>query len=76
MKQVGIKQARQELAALITEVEAGAQVVITRNGRPVAQLVSAPLTLRKLPALDDFRRRVAGVGTAAAKLIRQDRDAR
>ena len=76
MKQIGIKQARQELAALITEVEAGAQVMITRNGRPVAQLVSAPLTLKKLPALDDFRRRVAGVGTAAAKLIRQDRDAR
>ena len=76
MKQVGIKQARQELAALITEVEAGAQVVITRNGRPVAQLVSAPLTLRKLPALDDFRSRVARVGCAAAKLIRQDRDAR
>lgn len=76
MKQVGIKQARQELAALITEVEAGAQVVITRNGRPVAQLVSVPSTVRKLPALDDFRGRVARVGTAAARLIRQDRDAR
>ena len=76
MKHVGIKQARQELPALITEVEAGAQVIITRSGRPVAQLVSAPPTLKQLPALDDFRSKIARVGTAAARLVRQDRDAR
>ena len=76
MKHVGIKQARQELPALITEVEGGAKVVITRSGRPVAQLVAAPRALKKLPALDDFRSRMARAGTAAAKLVRQDRDAR
>ena len=76
MRHVGIKQARQELPALITAVEAGAQIIITRSGRPVAQLVSVPLTLKQLPALDDFRGRVARAGTAAAKLVRQDRDAR
>ena len=76
MKHVGIKQARQELPALIKDVEAGAQVIITRSGRPVAQLVCAPPTLKPLPALDDFRSKIARVGTAAARLVRQDRDAR
>ena len=76
MKHVGIKQARQELPALITEVEAGAQVIITRSGRPVAQLVSAPRTQKILPVLDEFRGRVARIGTPSAKLVRQDRDAR
>ena len=39
MKHVSIKQAKDTLPALVREVEGGARVVITRNGKPVAEVV-------------------------------------
>ena len=38
-KQVNIYEAKTHLSRLIDEVEAGAEIVIARNGRPVARLV-------------------------------------
>ncbi|MEA3062615.1 MAG: hypothetical protein QOJ94_2396 [Sphingomonadales bacterium] len=45
MKHVSIKQAKDTLPALVREVEGGARVVITRNGKPVAEVV--PLQERR-----------------------------
>jgi prevent-host-death family protein len=39
MKHVSIKQAKDTLPALVREVESGARIVITRNGKPVAEVV-------------------------------------
>lgn len=39
MKMVPIKEAKDKLTALTREVEAGGKVVITRNGKPVAELI-------------------------------------
>jgi len=39
MKHVSIKQAKDTLPALVREVEGGARIVITRNGKPVAEVV-------------------------------------
>mgnify|MGYP002780184018 FL=1 len=39
MKQAGIRQARQNLTALLAEVRKGHEVTITDRGRPVARLV-------------------------------------
>ena len=39
MKQVSIKEAKDTLPALVRAVEAGEQVVITRNGTPVAEVI-------------------------------------
>jgi prevent-host-death family protein len=39
MKQVGIFEAKTNLSSLVEEVEKGAEVVITRHGKPVAKLV-------------------------------------
>jgi prevent-host-death family protein len=44
MKHVSVKQAKDTLPALLREVEGGARIVITRNGKPVAEVV--PLELR------------------------------
>jgi prevent-host-death family protein len=41
MKHVGIFEAKTNLSALVEEVEKGGTVVITRHGKPVAQLVRA-----------------------------------
>jgi len=45
MKHVSVKQAKETLPALLREVEGGARVVITRNGKPVAEVV--PLQPRR-----------------------------
>jgi prevent-host-death family protein len=39
MKHVSIKQAKDTFPALVREVEGGARIVITRNGKPVAEVV-------------------------------------
>jgi prevent-host-death family protein len=44
---VNIAEARNRLTGLIRAVEAGEQVVITRNGKPVAQLAPPPPERRK-----------------------------
>jgi prevent-host-death family protein len=44
VKHVGIKQARQELPNLIDRAEAGEEIVITRQRKPVAKLTPAPKT--------------------------------
>ena len=39
MKHVSIKQAKDTLPALVREAEGGARIVITRNGKPVAEVI-------------------------------------
>jgi prevent-host-death family protein len=75
MKHVGIKQARQELPGLIDRAEAGEEVIITRQGKPVAKLVAAPKTLKPLPSLNEFRSTFK-IGTPATRLLREERNAR
>jgi prevent-host-death family protein len=76
MKQVGIKQARQELPDLIDRAEAGEEIIITRQGKAVARLVAAPRAPKALPSLKDFRRGIGNAGTSAAQLVRGERDGR
>lgn len=45
---VSIAEAKNQLSQLVRAVESGEAVVITRNGRPVAQLVPAPAKRRKV----------------------------
>ncbi len=76
MKHIGIKQARQQLPDLIDRVEAGEEITISRQGRAVARLIPAPKTLKHLPALSEFRRRIGALGTPAAQLLRAEREGR
>ncbi len=39
---VSVAEAKNHLSELLRSVEEGEQVTITRNGKPVAQLVAAP----------------------------------
>jgi len=45
---VSIAEAKNRLPELIRAVEAGEEVIITRHGRPVAQIAPAPPTRRKV----------------------------
>jgi prevent-host-death family protein len=40
-KTISLREANQAFARCVREVEAGAEFIITRNGRPVARLISA-----------------------------------
>ena len=39
MRKVGAREANQHFSELLREAEAGTEVLITRNGRPVARLL-------------------------------------
>lgn len=47
MSAVNIYEAKTQLSKLIARVEAGEEIVISRNGRPAARLV--PVTTRSAP---------------------------
>ena len=58
MKTVSIRDAKNRLLQLAREVEQGETIVVTRNGRPVFDLVphQPPKGLR-LEAVDEFKRK-------------------
>jgi prevent-host-death family protein len=74
MKYVGIKQARARFPELVRRAEAGEEIVITRDGKAVARLVSAPRATTPLPSLREFRRSLGRDGTSSFQLIREERD--
>lgn len=76
MKHFGIKETRQQLPDLIDRVEAGEEIVITRQGRPVARLVPAPGQRKFLPPLAEFRKRMGNLGTPSDRLVREERNER
>lgn len=49
MKQVNIHEAKTHLSRLLQEVEEGEEIVIGRNGRPIARLVPFSRTGRRQP---------------------------
>jgi len=53
MAQVNVHEAKTQLSRLLARVEAGEEVVIARDGKPVARLVPvAPSTVRRVPGED------------------------
>ena len=76
-KTVSLRDANQQFARCIREVEAGEEFVITRNGTPVARLIPIAgwrvLTKKQLAALELLREAMReGLPIGASKL---DRDA-
>jgi prevent-host-death family protein len=79
MKTVGIREARQNITALIEHVRKGREVTITDRGKPVARLIGpAPVLNKKpFPDLSEFRKslRVApGTGEALVQAIVDERN--
>ena len=51
-REIGVAELKRKLGKVLKEVEAGATVVITRRGRPVASLVPPPKTTTPGELLD------------------------
>ncbi|MBP8297830.1 MAG: type II toxin-antitoxin system Phd/YefM family antitoxin [Burkholderiales bacterium] len=73
-----VAEAKAHLSELLARVEGGEELVITRRGRPVAQL--SPVRPVKRPpdwqAIRTFRESQPAMATSANDLVREMRDTR
>ena len=77
MRTAGIREARQNLSALLDEVKQGHEIVITDRGRPVAKLVPPDRPSGKgVPNLAAFRRTMPILDPPLSKTIEEDREDR
>ena len=62
MRTAGVREARQNLSALLDEVKNGREVLITEHGRPVAKLVPPDRPQRKgVPNLAAFQQSIDAI---------------
>src|SRR5207245_9069326 len=74
MRTAGVREARQNLSALLDEVRKGREVVITERGRPVAKLVPPDRPRGKgVPNLAAFRRKMPVFDPALSTPFAADR---
>ncbi len=74
MVTVTVAEAKAHLSALLDKVEAGAEVMITRHGRPVAHLSPAASPKRPVKPLAAFRAGLPRWRRSSAALLREARD--
>jgi prevent-host-death family protein len=76
MREAGIREARQNLSALIAEVRKGHEVTITDRGKAVARLVaSRPANARPFGGRAAFRRRMPQLTTTLSSAVVDGRGA-
>jgi len=77
MRTAGVREARQNLSALLDEVKKGREVVITERGRPVAKLVPPDRAPgRGVPNLAAFRRRMPVLDPPLSTTVAEEREDR
>ena len=76
MQTVTVAQAKARLSAILTHVERGGEVLITRRGQPVARLsrVQKPREPIDFAGIDALRERQPMAKEPTLKLLRQMRD--
>lgn len=74
MTTVTLVEAKTHLSELLDRVEAGEAVVITRHGRPVANLSPVVQPKQPLRSLAAFRAKMPRLRKPSAVLIREMRD--
>lgn len=77
VRKAGIREARQNLSALIDEVRKGREILITDRGKPVARL-APPIAKARKPYRDiaAFRRAMPELQPPLSRTITEDREDR
>ncbi len=78
MKTVSVREAREKIGSLLDAVSTGEIIVITRRGKPVAQLTNIDTedTCIQFPDRTSFRKQISSSEMSSEKLIRNMRDER
>ncbi|MDA2923119.1 type II toxin-antitoxin system prevent-host-death family antitoxin [Acidobacteria bacterium AH-259-L09] len=77
MKKAGIREARQNLSALIEAVKSGQEVVITDRGTPVARLGPPPQQQgKKFRSHGSFRKQMPILRPPLSQTIMEEREDR
>jgi len=77
MRSAGVREARQNLSALLDEVKKGREGVDTERGRPVAKLVPPDRPRGKgVPNLAAFRRTMPVLDPPLSTTVQEDREDR
>ena len=77
MRTAGVREARQNLSALLDEVKKGREVIITERGRPVAKLVPPDRPRgRGVPNLAAFRRTMPVFDPPLSTTVEEEREDR
>ena len=72
---VTLVEAKAHLSELLDKVEAGERVVITRHGRPVANLSPAAPPKKRVPSLAKFRAKIPRLrNPTTSQVLRRMRD--
>jgi prevent-host-death family protein len=74
MVTVTLVKAKANLSKLLNRVESGEDVVITRHGRPVAQLSGVSRPKQPVRSLAEFRAKMPRLRKRSAALLREARD--
>ena len=74
MVQVTVAEAKTQLSSLLDAVEAGQAVVITRRGKPIAELVPRSSVRDLLPQLEALRASLPDQLTSGVETLRALRD--
>ena len=74
MVQVTVAEAKTQLSSLLDAVEAGQAVVITRRGKPIAELVPRLHVRDLLPQLEALRSSLPEQPTSGVETLRALRD--
>ncbi|MGA2840648.1 MAG: type II toxin-antitoxin system prevent-host-death family antitoxin [Steroidobacteraceae bacterium] len=69
MKEAGIREARQNLSALIAEVQKGHEITITDRGKPVARLVPPRPEAKPFRGRVAFRRKMPQLATPLSSAV-------
>ena len=77
MRTAGVREARQNLSALLDDVKKGREIVITERGRPVAKLVPPDHPRGGgVPNLAAFRRRMPVLDPPLSTTVAEEREDR
>ena len=57
-RQVNVHEAKTQLSKLLAEVEKGGEIVVARNGRPVAKLIPFPKPAKKRLRVGNWKGRI------------------
>jgi prevent-host-death family protein len=74
MATISVAEAKAQLSELINRAESGEQIVITRHGRPVAQLTAAVTAKKPIRSLAEFRARMPRLRKPMSETLREMRD--